>query len=43
VPAYYMTNVWHTNNWAPDLFPAAIQKPTIPIYAYIDWTKYTIP
>jgi hypothetical protein len=42
VPAYYMTNVWHTDNWAPDLIPAAIQKPTVVIYAYVDWTKFTV-
>lgn len=41
VPAAYMTNVWHTDNWAPDLIPSALQKPTIPLYAYIDWTKFT--
>ncbi len=43
LPSYYMTNVWYTNNWSPETMPTAIQKPTIPIYAYVDWTKYTIP
>ncbi len=41
VPAYYMTNVWHTNNWAPDAVPDAIQKPLIAINAFVDWTKFT--
>jgi len=40
VPAYYMTNVWHTNNWAPNNFPNAIQQPTSPMYAYVDWTAF---
>jgi hypothetical protein len=40
VPAYYMTNVWHTNNWSPEDMPTAIQQPTIPIYASVDWTKF---
>jgi hypothetical protein len=44
VPAYYMTNVWHTNNWSPESMPTAIQQPTIPIYASVDWTKFaTLP
>jgi hypothetical protein len=42
-PAQIMTNVWHTNTWAPDDVPGAIQKPTVPITAFVDWTRFSAP
>ena len=39
-PAYYMTNLWHTDNWAPDGQPGAIQSPQAPVTASVDWSRF---
>jgi len=38
--SYYMTNLWHTPGWAPEGMPGAVQKPTVPLSAFVDWTEY---
>ena len=40
--AYYMFNVWHTNNWPPPSMPNAIEAPTTPRTLSIDWATYGI-
>ncbi len=40
VPAYYMTNVWHTPGWYPVGMPDAIKRPASPLSIFIDWTRY---
>ena len=38
--AYFMTNLWHTENWAPDGQPDAIQSPQAPVSAFVDWARF---
>ncbi len=38
--AYYMFNVWHTNNWSPPGMGATAQ-PNTPRYLHLDWASYS--
>ncbi|MBV9962890.1 MAG: glycoside hydrolase family 16 protein [Parafilimonas sp.] len=37
---YYRINFWHTNNWAVETNPNAIEKPLQPYELEVDWMKY---
>lgn len=41
-PSFYMTNVWYTPGWYPEGMSDAIQKPTLPVSMFVDWTRYRI-
>jgi hypothetical protein len=42
-PMHFMHNVWHTNDWYPidDPNGEAVQKPTSPVNAYVDYSSFT--
>ncbi|HUP11799.1 MAG TPA: hypothetical protein VM187_06295 [Niastella sp.] len=37
---YYRMNFWHTNNWAVETNPKAIEKPQHPFELEVDWMSY---
>jgi len=38
--SYYRINFWHTNDWAVETNPAAIEKPVLPYELQVDWMEY---
>lgn len=38
--SYYRMNFWHTNDWAVETNPAAIEKPQHPYELQVDWMEY---
>ena len=38
--SYYRMNFWHTNDWAVETNPAAIEKPQYPYELQVDWMGY---
>jgi beta-glucanase (GH16 family) len=38
--SYYRINFWHTNDWAVETNPAAIEKPVLPYEVQVDWMEY---
>src|SRR5581483_2473190 len=43
LPAYYMTNLWYTPNWAPTTNSAATQQPNSPRTLSVDTSTYAAP
>ncbi|HEY1012120.1 MAG TPA: glycoside hydrolase family 16 protein [Herpetosiphonaceae bacterium] len=41
VPAAFMANLWHTNSWAPECCPGALNPPAATRNLDIDWLRYT--
>jgi len=40
--AYYMMNLWHTNNWSPTGMPGAVEQPNSARHLKVDWVTYGI-
>ncbi len=38
-PSQFLQNVWHTTDWTPPDHPGALQRPTAPVVACVDWTR----
>ena len=38
--SYYRMNFWHTNDWAVETNPAAVEKPLHPFGLEVDWMRY---
>jgi len=41
-PAYYMFNLWHTNNWPPTGMGGAVEQPNSPRTTKIDWATFGV-
>jgi hypothetical protein len=41
-PAYYMFNLWHTNNWSPTNMGGAVEQPNSARTTKIDWATFGV-